>query len=307
MDKGLNWRPAIRELAEAEQLLLENDPKRFETRLEIVRALQAARSHKLSVIAQKASTRSSVVREFLSRWRTHGVRSVVAFGHPRDLNESQLKHLSKELEAGRLRSIDVVRNYIAEKFGVSFGIRSVRSYCEELGFDLPLSVRTTKLHSSWSKADVEKAAGEDKTLKNRVTAILRACAEPSVPLREIARLDCSNAVPESTLRADLKALRPETTMDDFLRSRLRLPILDRFHLRQAFYDWAMNEYKSTGSPPSAREGLVFLKGKGIQEIAEKTVYSYLEDWKRHAKIESRQYNSRERISPSEGLAVRSTL
>lgn len=301
MNADENWRPPAKEVAAAEQQLA--NAARFQTRLRIVRALKATPSAPLKTIAQAATTRTAVVEAFLERWRRDSLSSVTAFGHPRRLDQAQQKSIRNEIASGRRKALDQVQWFIALQFGLTLDIRSVRSCCRQLGFELPVTIRKAKLHASWSNDNIARLTGNNEILKNRLMAILRACSEPTVALRKIAEKDKQSFSPASTLRADLKLINPSTTLEQFVMRHLRLPMLDRKNLRSIFYQWASERYAASGSSPSAREAAQFLKAEHKLALAAKSVYRHLDEWRRHARIESRKYLSREKLVSSEGLAV----
>jgi transposase len=303
MNGDENWRPSAKEIVTAEQLLA--NTTRFETRLKIVRALKDRRDAPLKVVAGTAKTRTIVVTAFLCRWRAHGVESVVESGRPRDLNASQLNHLRKQLTSGRLKSLDQVRTNIETKFGLKFDLRSVRAYCRRLGFNLPANSERPKLrlHNSWCDTNVAKCSGDNQRLHRRLTAIIRACNEPAVSLRKIAEPDGKYFVPESTLRADLKAITSNTTLEQFVKRNRRIPLLERLNLKQALHDWADEQHKVKGKAPSVDQVVEFLRTPHGVPINAKAAYNYLAEWKRKAKIGTRRYRRREKIVPSEGVAA----
>lgn len=305
MNENVNWHPSAKEIASAEQLLA--NVEQFQTRLRIVQALKSNPDAPLKLVARAANTRTAVVEAFMERWRECGLGSVTEFGRPKDLSHDQQNKLRTQLMAGRLKSLDQVRKHIKQKFGLKFDLRSIRSYCERFGFSLPATSnrRSVSLHESWSEANIAKLAGANKRLKDRLTAIIRACNKCDLPLRKIAEGDEQQWAPESTLRADLKAIKPNTTLEGFMSRRRRIPWLDRLNLRQVFYNWATERHASNGRSPSARDVVEFLKTEHRVKIAEKTAYSYLDEWKSEAKIGTRKYQRREKFVPSEGLAVRS--
>lgn len=299
-----NWRPSAKEVAAAEQLLA--NEVRFQVRLKIVRALKKNRLGSSKAIARVATTRKAVVEAFLGRWRRDGLGSVTAFGHPRHLNQAQQNTLRKELASGRRKALNEVQWFVELQFSLTLDIRSVRSYCRQLGFELPVTIRSKKLHDSWNGDNIDRQAGNNQILKRRLMAILRACTEPTVALRKVAEEDKQLFSPASTLRADLKAIKPGTTLEQFVMRHLRLPMLDRRNLRPAFYKWASESYAVAGRSPSAHEAVTFLAEHGVK-LKLKSVYKHLDEWKRQAGIESRKYEPRQRVTPSEGVSVRSIL
>lgn len=297
MDKDLNWRPSVQEIAAAEKLLA--NTTRFQTRLKILCALKKQPDAPLKVIAGAAETRTAVVKAFLNRWRTHGTQSVIAFGRLTHLNIAEQRKLKTKIACGRLKSLREVGTYIEAWFGRKLDLRSIRSCCDQLGFNLPAkSERKATLHASWNNENIARLSGDNERLKERLSTIIRACNEPGVSLRDIA----GQLVPESTLRADLKAIKPNTTMEMFLKRRSRLPRLDRLNLRREFRNWVAEQSTMKGRPPSAREVVTFLKKRGVN-IATKTAYTYLHE----AGVETRKYRPGKKFVPSEGIAVRSLL
>lgn len=295
-----NWRPSAKAVAAAEQRLA--NTARFQTRLRIVLALKEERGAPLKAIARAATTRKAVVEAFLGRWRRDGLGSVTTFGPPKRLNQDQLNMVRKELTSGKRKALDEVQWFVELQFSLTLDIRVVRSYCRQLGFELPVTIRSKKLHDSWSGDNIDRQAGNNQILKKRLMAILRACSEPTVALRKVAEEGKQLFSPASTLRADLKAIKPSTTLEQFVMHHLRLPMLDRKTLRPAFYKWASEKHALNGRCPSAREAAEFLKEHGIK-LEVKSVYKHLDEWRREARIESRKYQSRETFMPSDGISV----
>ena len=303
MNTNKNWRPSAKEVEAAAQLLA--NTVTFQTRLRIVEALKEKRGAPLKKIARAARTRTAVVETFLGRWRRDGLKSVTAFGHPRRLTQAQLNSLRKEIASGKRKALDQVQWFIELHCGLTLDIRSVRSYCRELGFELPVTIRSKLLHASWNNDNIARLAGEDQVLKNRLMAILRACSEPTVALRKIAEKNQELFSPASTLRSDLKLIKSSTTLERFAM-RLRRPMLDRKKMRPTFYHWASERYAVNGRSPSARDADRFLKKHGVK-LGAKAVYQHLDEWRREARIESRKRQSREKFVPSDGISVRSIL
>lgn len=297
------WRPTVRDISAAEEVL--TSASKFPTRLKIVRALKEKRDASFSQLASAAGTRPVAVAAFLSRWQTRGLESVLEFGRPRDLNKSQLDYLREQLTSRKLRSLDEVREKVKTTFGLKFDIRSIRAYCSRLGFDLPAKADRVvpKLHKSWNETNIAGAAGGDTQLKNRLAAIVRACLEPAIPLRRIAD-SFVPPVAESTLRADLKSLKPNTTPQRFVERRLRSSLIDRAHVRDAFYKWASAEYSMTGKAPTVRQAIKFLESEHSLKAKTKTVYKWLSQWRKKKAIPARKRTPREKFMPSEGLKVR---
>jgi len=305
MEEELSWRPSIREIAEAGRLLA--GKPRFQTRLNMVRGLKSRRHAPLHTIARSAHIRTSVVRGFLKRWQIYGLESVVAFGPNMALTKTQLQELKKSIRRNRPASLAGIGRAIKSKFGLVLSRQTIRSYCQQCGIEWRKTADRTviKLHKTWTEDNVTEIAGENRALKGRLIAILRACEQPTLSLRKVAARSSPALVAESTLRTDLKTIKPTTTLVRFVERRKRLPLLDRLSLRHIFYAWATRHCAAKAKAPSASEAVAFLKAEHAVNITIKSAYNCLGDWKHDARIGKRKYNRREKLVPSEGLAVRS--
>ena len=287
------WRPARRELAEGVQLLKSCAGAEFKTRLKIVEALQATPKAKANQIAREANTRTSVVTALLGRWETHGIGSLTERGRPREFIKQNEELLRETLRLRSPKTMASVNQVVKDVFGIKNKLdpRTVRKYLGRIGYAVPRKgYRPEKLHPSWNEANIAKVANGDQKLRNKLAAILRACANPGLTLREAAADGQERLVAFSTLRADLKGINSKTTLENFVDSRTDGLILERRNLLPAFNEWADGFYKENGRVPKMQEAADHVLNSFGIVMDPKTAFSYLDDWMKVKNIPRREYN-----------------
>lgn len=302
----LDWKPSRRAIAAARLLLNNNHRPTINRRIAIIEALWAAPNAHIQEIARSASTRPRVVRNLLRRWQEQGISSLIKFGRPADSNADVLLELKQAIISVPLRSLAEVGQWIQQTKGLHLSKPTLRSYCRQMGFNLPLKYRppkqerTSHRRCQWTAqqlAELEKCGAKTEP---RITAVLRVGTEVSNSINQIAR-ECS--VPAGTVRLDLKRFL-NGGAKALISHRRQQNILLRKGAWKSFTAWCQNQYQQSGKCPSAATAAQYLFRTHQVRMPIRTVYTHLTCWRRDQGIALRKRRPLEKLKPSQGIVVR---
>ena len=300
------WRPSGEALAQARSLVRAHPSATIRRRLAILDALAAAPGAPVSEIASAASTRTRVVRNLLRRWREEGLSALTHFGRPDDLDKTGQRELQRAIRSVPLRSLTEASQWLMQKRHLRFSQPTLRRYCRELGFDLPVrykapqSVKPKRPLRQWTPAQVADLHRFKPALPRRITAILRLGSAGRGSINRVAR---EVGVPASTVRLDLKHFERggAKAVVNHLRRENRLR---RAGVWDAFTAWCRQQHEQSGVCPPARLARKYLRKIHSINMPVRTVYTHLTRWRREAGIPLRRWSVRDRFTPSQGLMER---
>ena len=259
METHSNWRPPESEILRAVKEHSSDEAYWVKARLRILKVLKEHPDATNIEIAPLAQTKLRTVDGLFGAWALHGIAVVAKFGRPSEISDEELQKVKMKITSGALTTPEAIQKHISMDV---LKLPEKRSIPIARARALYREVRGPKRKSrkySVPRAYLDKLKLSKPTVARALEEVIKG-----VSLRKAAFPGS-----ESLLRYYLKqAANPETKS------------LPR-GFREAFFKWCDKESEVTF------EGVRgYLLSQGVKCSSERTVYRYIERWKRHKGLQT---------------------